>query len=241
MIKRTQILVLSMAFGLVATVAWADFKLERALALEPGGSFVLETDIGDVVLTGEASSGARVLVTSDENLDQTRFRVRRRPARGQGHDQAPRDAPPVQRLVPGRRYPHRDSGAHENRGPPQHVRRINRYITRVTGAVNVHTGRRQPPRRGRRRECRGGNQRRRHPHARRARRCRGQHIGRQHHDRRHPGEPARQHQRRRHPHRRSLRGPARLDQRGQRGRKWRGRARRSEQLGRRRHGPIRAG
>ena len=70
MIKRTQILVLSMAFGLVATVAWADFKLERALALEPGGSFVLETDIGDVVLTGEASSGARVLVTSDEDLDR---------------------------------------------------------------------------------------------------------------------------------------------------------------------------
>ena len=41
-----QILVLSMAFGLVATAAWADFKLERTLALEPGGSFVLETDIG---------------------------------------------------------------------------------------------------------------------------------------------------------------------------------------------------
>ena len=46
MIKRTQILVLALTFCFVATAAWADFKLERTLTLEPGGSFILETDIG---------------------------------------------------------------------------------------------------------------------------------------------------------------------------------------------------
>ena len=70
MIKRTQILVLALTFCFVATAAWADFKLERKLALEPGGSFILETDIGSVLLTGEPSSGARVLITSDEDLDR---------------------------------------------------------------------------------------------------------------------------------------------------------------------------
>ena len=70
MIKRTQILVLALTFCFVATAAWADFKLERKLTLEPGGSFILETDIGSVLLTGEPSSGARVLITSDEDLDR---------------------------------------------------------------------------------------------------------------------------------------------------------------------------
>ena len=70
MIKRTQVLVLALTFCFVATAAWADFKLERKLALEPGGSFILETDIGAVMLTGEPSSGARVLITSDEDLDR---------------------------------------------------------------------------------------------------------------------------------------------------------------------------
>ena len=54
----------------MATPAWADFKIERALKLEPGGSFVLESDIGEVVLSGESASGARVVVTSDEDLDR---------------------------------------------------------------------------------------------------------------------------------------------------------------------------
>jgi hypothetical protein len=62
--------VLAVAIALVATAAWADFRLERTLALEPGGSFVLETEIGAVVLTGDSPSGARVLVTSDADLDE---------------------------------------------------------------------------------------------------------------------------------------------------------------------------
>jgi DUF4097 and DUF4098 domain-containing protein YvlB len=59
-----------LVIGLSATSAWADFKLERALKLEPNGSFTLEADIGSVILTGESASGARVLVTSDVDLDR---------------------------------------------------------------------------------------------------------------------------------------------------------------------------
>lgn len=59
-----------LVIGLSATPAWADFKIERALKLAPGGSFTLEADIGSVVLTGESTSGARVLVTSDVDLDR---------------------------------------------------------------------------------------------------------------------------------------------------------------------------
>ena len=70
MITRIRILALSLAFGLTATAAWAEFKIERALTLEPGGTFILESDIGDVALTGESVSGARVVVTSDEDLDR---------------------------------------------------------------------------------------------------------------------------------------------------------------------------
>src|SRR5262245_35351365 len=62
--------ILCLAASVVATPAWADFKMERALKLEPGGSFVLETDIGSVTLTGESTSGARVAITSDADLDR---------------------------------------------------------------------------------------------------------------------------------------------------------------------------
>jgi serine/threonine protein kinase len=37
---------LCLAVGLTATSACEDFKIERALMLEPGGTFVLESDIG---------------------------------------------------------------------------------------------------------------------------------------------------------------------------------------------------
>jgi len=56
--------------GLFATSAWADFKHERTLKLDPGGTFTLESDIGDVVLTGDSTSGARVLITSDLDLER---------------------------------------------------------------------------------------------------------------------------------------------------------------------------
>lgn len=71
MINRTKAFaILFLAAGVTAPSAQADFKLERTLALEPGRAFVLEADIGDVTLTGSATSGAQVVVTSDENLER---------------------------------------------------------------------------------------------------------------------------------------------------------------------------
>jgi len=64
-------LALSVVLVFAAATASADFKLERRLALEPGGTFILETDIGEVVLTGDSTSGATVNVTSGrDDLDQ---------------------------------------------------------------------------------------------------------------------------------------------------------------------------
>lgn len=69
--NRTKVVVtLWLACAFVATSAWADFRKERALTLEPGGTFILETDIGDVALTGESISGARIVVTSDVDLER---------------------------------------------------------------------------------------------------------------------------------------------------------------------------
>ena len=69
--KRMQIVAaFAVVLGLIATSAWADFNRERTLTLEPGGSFVLESDIGDVTLTGGSAPGARVVITSDEDLDR---------------------------------------------------------------------------------------------------------------------------------------------------------------------------
>jgi len=70
LMKSIQIVAALVAIGLFATPAWADFKQERTLKLEPGGTFTLESDIGEVVLTGESASGARVLITSDKDLDR---------------------------------------------------------------------------------------------------------------------------------------------------------------------------
>jgi hypothetical protein len=68
LMKSIQIAAALVVIGLFTTSAWADFKQERTLTLEPGGTFTLESDIGDVVLTGESASGARVLITSDRDL-----------------------------------------------------------------------------------------------------------------------------------------------------------------------------
>ena len=64
------------AIVLLTVTAAAEFKTERQLALEPGGSFTLKTDVGGVVVTGDSASGARVAVTSsisdfDSHFDLT--------------------------------------------------------------------------------------------------------------------------------------------------------------------------
>ena len=62
---RTKILLaLSVGIVLLATPAWADFRMERHLALEPGGTFTLSADVGAMTLTGDSTSGVTVTVTS---------------------------------------------------------------------------------------------------------------------------------------------------------------------------------
>ena len=68
--NRTLVFTLPLALILSATSAWADFKRERTLVLEPGGAFTLDSDVGEVVLTGGSASGARIVVTSDRDLDR---------------------------------------------------------------------------------------------------------------------------------------------------------------------------
>ena len=64
MTRTKMLFALAVGFVLLATPAWADFKMERRLALEPGGTFTLNADIGSVTLTGDSTSGATVTVTS---------------------------------------------------------------------------------------------------------------------------------------------------------------------------------
>ena len=59
----------SSRLGLSQRASPGDFTRERTLALEPGGTFTLDSDIGEVVLTGGSASGARVMVTSNRDLE----------------------------------------------------------------------------------------------------------------------------------------------------------------------------
>jgi hypothetical protein len=58
------LLTLAAGFVLVATSAFADFRIERRLALEPGGAFALDSSIGSVTIAGDSPSGVTVTVTS---------------------------------------------------------------------------------------------------------------------------------------------------------------------------------
>ena len=74
----------------LVTPASAEFRLERQLALAPGGSFTLETHIGAVTVVGDSPSGVTLTVTSsrddlgrrldftfDEQPDRVRVTTRR--------------------------------------------------------------------------------------------------------------------------------------------------------------------
>ena len=52
---------------LFAGPAAADSKLERRLALKPGGTFTLDTEVGSVTVIGDTTSGAVVTVASPRN------------------------------------------------------------------------------------------------------------------------------------------------------------------------------
>lgn len=62
---RTKIL-LTLLIGVFVLEALirADFKTERRLALEPGGTFTLQSDVGDVRLIGDSTTGVVVTVIS---------------------------------------------------------------------------------------------------------------------------------------------------------------------------------
>lgn len=64
MTRTKTLLLLAIGISFLASPAWADFKTERQLALAPGGTFTLDSDIGTVSLTGDSTSGAVVTVTS---------------------------------------------------------------------------------------------------------------------------------------------------------------------------------
>ena len=72
----TMTCVLAAALLLAAAPASAGFKLERRLALEPGGTFTLDTSVGAVIVTGDSSSGALVTVTSSADDVDKRFDFR---------------------------------------------------------------------------------------------------------------------------------------------------------------------
>ncbi len=57
-----------------ALPAAAEFRLERELALAPGGRFVLDADAGAIELRGAERSGARVVVTSPRDDIEEHFR-----------------------------------------------------------------------------------------------------------------------------------------------------------------------
>lgn len=61
----------------LAGTARAGSRIEKNLKLDPGGKFVLESNGGDVIVTGREESGARVVVTSNrddlESLYEFRF------------------------------------------------------------------------------------------------------------------------------------------------------------------------
>ena len=67
---------LTVGLAFLATPAWADFKVERRLALETGGTFTLNSDIGTVTVTGDSTSGATVAVTSRRDDFEQLFDLR---------------------------------------------------------------------------------------------------------------------------------------------------------------------
>jgi DUF4097 and DUF4098 domain-containing protein YvlB len=49
----------------MASPAAAESRLEKDLELQPGGQFVLESDVGSVTVTGASKSGAHIVITSE--------------------------------------------------------------------------------------------------------------------------------------------------------------------------------
>ena len=64
----TRMTVLALTWAVLGTSpAWADYTLQRQLALAPGGTFVLDADVGSVMVTGDSASGATVALTAADD------------------------------------------------------------------------------------------------------------------------------------------------------------------------------
>src|SRR5215472_782014 len=66
-------LLLAIAVLALAIPAWAGSRIEKNLALEPGGRFILDSDGGSVTITGTDRSSANVVITSDRDDLQRQF------------------------------------------------------------------------------------------------------------------------------------------------------------------------
>lgn len=53
--------------------AAADFRMEKSFALQPGGSFVLDSDVGSVEIVGSSGGAARMVVTSGRDDIESKF------------------------------------------------------------------------------------------------------------------------------------------------------------------------
>jgi len=79
--KLTLLFLLLGAVSVSAPPALAETRIEKNLRLEPGGRFALDAGAGSVTVTGTASPGAKVVITSRRrDLDRVfDFRFEERP------------------------------------------------------------------------------------------------------------------------------------------------------------------
>jgi hypothetical protein len=70
MLDKLWIFAVALGLGgglLAAAPVQGDTRIEKHLALAPGGRLIVRTDVGSVVVRGDAASGATVVVTSDRD------------------------------------------------------------------------------------------------------------------------------------------------------------------------------
>ena len=70
--KTKRIGLLIVALTALSVAACAESRMEKTLALEPGGEFVLQSDAGSVTVTGSSASGRRARSCSPRRCRATR-------------------------------------------------------------------------------------------------------------------------------------------------------------------------
>src|ERR1700730_18168596 len=86
---------LGLGIGLMAAAAaQAGTRIEKPLALDPGGRFTLDSQVGAIVLRGDASSGASIVVTSNRDDLEQLYDFRFEASPGEVHVSAKRKGEP---------------------------------------------------------------------------------------------------------------------------------------------------